>query len=63
MQSEASSRLPWGDNLFAGVRSIGTIARPGIDAYQAICTFLRGAAVPQAGDDRGTLVVRAASPR
>ncbi|MGH7068921.1 MAG: hypothetical protein ACREFO_02760 [Acetobacteraceae bacterium] len=34
----------------AGVRSVvGTAARRGIDAYQAIHAVLRGGAVPQAG--------------
>lgn len=43
-------RSPWGADLFAGVRSvIGTAARRGTDAYQAIRAVLRGGAVPQAG--------------
>jgi transposase len=43
-------RSPWGADLFAGVRSVvGTAARRGIDAFQAIRTVLRGGAVPQAG--------------
>jgi len=43
-------RSHWGADLFAGVRSvIGTAARRGTDAFQAIVTVLRGAAVPQAG--------------
>jgi len=43
-------RSVWGADLFADVRSvIGTAARRGIDAYQAIRDALRGGAVPQAG--------------
>ena len=43
-------RSVWGADLFAGARSvIGTAARRGIDAYQAIRDALRGGAVPQAG--------------
>ena len=43
-------RSDWGADLFAGVRSvIGTAARRGTDAFQAIVAVLRGGAVPQAG--------------
>jgi transposase len=43
-------RSDWGADLFAAVRSvIGTAARRGTDAFQAIVTVLRGGAVPQAG--------------
>jgi transposase len=43
-------RSDWGADLFAGVRSvIGTAARCGTDAFQAIVAVLRGGAVPQAG--------------
>jgi transposase len=43
-------RSDWGADLFAGVRSvIGTAARRGTDAFQAIVTVLRGGPVPQAG--------------
>jgi transposase len=43
-------RSDWGADLFAGVRSvIGTAARRGEDAFQAIVAVLRGGAVPQAG--------------
>jgi len=43
-------RSGWGADLFAGVRSvIGTAARHGTDAFQAIVAVLRGAAVRQAG--------------
>ena len=43
-------RSDWGADLFAAVRSvIGTAARRGTDAFQAIITVLRGGAVPQAG--------------
>jgi transposase len=43
-------RSNWGAELFAAVRSvIGTAARRGTDAFQAIIALLRGGAVPQAG--------------
>ena len=43
-------RSDWGADLFADIRSvIGTAARRGIDAYQAILAILRGASVLQAG--------------
>ena len=43
-------RSNWGADLFAGVRSvIGTAARRGIDAYQAIRAVLGGASVVQPG--------------
>ena len=43
-------RSDWGADLFAGVRSaVGTAARRGTDAFQAIVAVLRGGAVPQAG--------------
>jgi transposase len=43
-------RSDWGADLFAEVRSvIGTAARKGHDAFQAIRAVLCGAAVPQAG--------------
>ena len=43
-------RSDWGADLFAAIRSVvGTAARRGIDAYQAIRAVLRGGAVPQAG--------------
>jgi transposase len=43
-------RSDWGADLFAGVRSVvGTAARKGIGAYQAIHATLRGGVVPQAG--------------
>lgn len=43
-------RSPWGADLFAGVRSVvGTAARRGVDAFQAIRAVLRGGPVPQAG--------------
>ena len=43
-------RSNWGADLFAGVRSIvGTAARRGLDAYQAIFAVLRGGTVLQAG--------------
>ena len=43
-------RSKWGADLFANVRSVvGTAARRGIDAYQAITAVLRGGAVPQGG--------------
>jgi transposase len=43
-------RSDWGADLFAAVRSvIGTAARRGADAFQAIVAVLRGAASPQAG--------------
>jgi transposase len=43
-------RSDWGADLFAGVRSVvGTAARRGVDAYQAIRAVLTGGAVPQAG--------------
>ena len=39
-------RSDWGTDLFAGVRSfIGTAARRGTDAFQAIVAALRGGAV------------------
>ena len=39
-------RSTWGADLHAGVRSvIGTAARRGIDAYQAIRTTLQGQSV------------------
>jgi len=39
-------RSLWGANLFAGVRSvIGTAARRGINAYQAILSILRGQSI------------------
>ncbi len=39
-------RSDWGANLYAGVRSvIGTAARRGIDAYQAIRATLQGHSV------------------
>ena len=43
-------RSTWGADLFAGVRSvIGTGARRGLDAYQAILAVLRGGSVLQPG--------------
>ena len=43
-------RSNWGADLFAAVRSVvGTAARHGIDAYQAIQTILRGVSVLQPG--------------
>lgn len=43
-------RSKWGADLFAGVRSvIGTAARRGTDAYQAILAVLRGGSVLQPG--------------
>ncbi len=43
-------RSPWGADLFAAVRSVvGTAARRGVDAFQAIRAVLRGGSVPQAG--------------
>jgi transposase len=43
-------RSDWGADLFANVRSvIGTAARRGTDAFQAIVAVLRGGALPQAG--------------
>jgi transposase len=43
-------RSHWGADLFAAVRSVvGTAARNGADAYQAIHAILCGAWVPQAG--------------
>jgi len=43
-------RSDWGADLFAGVRSvIGTAARRGMDAYQAIQQTLRGQATPYPG--------------
>jgi transposase len=43
-------RSAWAGDLFAGVRSVvGTAARHGIDAYEAIRTVLRGGSVIQAG--------------
>jgi transposase len=43
-------RSQWGGDLFAGVRSvIGTAARCGADAYQAILAVLRGGSVLQPG--------------
>ena len=43
-------RSAWAADLFANVRSVvGTAARQGIDAYEAICTVLRGGSVLQPG--------------
>jgi transposase len=43
-------RSNWGADLFAGVRSVvGTAARRGKNAYQAICTVLDGQSVIQPG--------------
>jgi len=43
-------RSTWGADLFAAVRSvIGTAARRGLDAYQAICAVLDGETVVQPG--------------
>jgi transposase len=43
-------RSSWGANLFAAVRSvIGTAARSGLDAYQAIQQTLRGQTVLSPG--------------
>jgi transposase len=43
-------RSPWGADLFAEVRSVvGTAARRGIDAFQAIRSVLRGGSVLHAG--------------
>jgi transposase len=43
-------RSKWGADLFAGVRSVvGTAARQGNNAYQAICTVLYGKSVIQPG--------------
>jgi transposase len=43
-------RSKWGADLFAGIRSIvGTAARQGKDAYQAICAVLDGKSVIQTG--------------
>lgn len=43
-------RSQWGADLFAGVRSVvGTGARQGKSAYQAICAVLHGESVVQAG--------------
>jgi len=43
-------RSDWGADLFAGVRSvIGTAARQGIDAFQAIHATLRGVPAKQPG--------------
>ena len=43
-------RSKWGADLFAGVRSvIGTAARRGVGAYQAIQQTLRGHATPYPG--------------
>ena len=43
-------RSTWGADLFANVRSVvGTAARYGIDAYEAIRTILRGSSVLQPG--------------
>ena len=43
-------RSDWGAAFFAGVRSvIGTAARSGIDAYQAIRNVLAGGTVLQPG--------------
>ena len=43
-------RSDWGADLFAAVRSIiGTAARRGIDAYQAICQTLRGQSILEPG--------------
>ena len=43
-------RSRWGADLFADIRSVlGTAARRGIDAYQAILAILRGGSVLQAG--------------
>ena len=43
-------RSTWGADLFANVRSaVGTAARQGIDAYEAIRTVLRGGSVLQPG--------------
>lgn len=43
-------RSPWGADFFADIRSvIGTAARRGIDAYQAILAILRGGSVLQGG--------------
>jgi transposase len=43
-------RSKWGADLFADIRSVvGTAARHGIDAYQAICAVVRGESVLQAG--------------
>ena len=43
-------RSDWGADLFAGVRSvIGTAARCGVGAYQAIQQTLRGQATPYPG--------------
>jgi transposase len=43
-------RSKWGADLFAGVRSVvGTAARQGNNAYQAICTVLYGEPVIQPG--------------
>jgi transposase len=45
-----SFRSKWGADLFAGVRSvIGTGARQGKNAYQAICAVLDGESVIQPG--------------
>ncbi len=46
----AGFRSTWGADLFAGVRSvIGSAARRGVDAYQAIQQTLRGKVVSQPG--------------
>jgi transposase len=43
-------RSKWGADLFAGVRSVvGTAARQGTNAYQAICAVLDGQSVIQTG--------------
>jgi transposase len=43
-------RSNWGADLFAGVRSVvGTAARRGQNAYQAICAVLGGESVLQPG--------------
>ena len=43
-------RSNWGADLFAGVRSVvGTAAREGRNAYQAICAVLHGESVIQTG--------------
>jgi transposase len=43
-------RSRWGVDLFADIRSVlGTAARRGIDAYQAVLHILRGGSVLQAG--------------
>jgi transposase len=50
MRTAGGFRSNWGADLFAAVRSVvGTAARHGSDAYQAIHAILTGASVFQAG--------------